>query len=121
MKPFNLQAALAGKKVVTRTGENVERIIEIPDAPKGYELMVIIASTAPFFADTNGCCFLEEENDFPSYDLFMASEKKTGWVNLYIKSHERPTVGLSVYPTEEIARKFAGANAVQVKIEWWEE
>jgi hypothetical protein len=117
MKPFNLQAALAGKKVVTRTGENVERIIEIPNAPKGYELMVIIASAVPFFADTNGCCF----NDFRNYDLFMASEKKTGWANLYIKPRECPTVGLSVYSTEEIARKFAGANAVQVKIEWCEE
>ena len=56
MKPFNLQEALAGKPVVDRTGEPVTDFHYFK-----------------FYAD----------GDVASNDLFMASEKKEGWINVY--------------------------------------
>ena len=52
-------------------------------------------------------------------DLFFASKKHEGWVNIY----PGPFTGVVVYKTEEDAKHCANANAkviATVKIEWEE-
>jgi hypothetical protein len=80
MKPFNLQAALAGKPVVTRDGRKVTKIVHFSEAESSGWRVVGIATGEVL-----------PVNEFGSYhgtidspkDWFMASEKKEGWVNIW--------------------------------------
>lgn len=80
LKPFDLQAALAGKPVVTRDGRPVkiagynedaanENIKILGWLPNGYNC---------WFDD--GTCYKSTDYDL---DLFMAPEKREVWVCLY--------------------------------------
>lgn len=123
MKPFDLEAAKAGKPVCTRDGRKA-RIICFDTINKGnYPIIALLedkGSEAIFYYNKDGKCNVGTERD-----LMMLPEKKEGWVNVY-KSYnvgkKTPCIA-SIYPTKEEAKKSSvvGLDYVDtVKIEWEE-
>lgn len=123
MKPFDLEAAKAGKPVCTRDGRKA-RIICFDTINKGnYPIIALLedkGSEAIFYYNKDGKCNVGTE-----LDLMMLPEKKEGWVNVY-KSYnvgkKTPCIA-SIYPTKEEAKKSSvvGLDYVDtVKIEWEE-
>ena len=128
MKQFNLEEYLKNpsKKVVTREGESV-RII----CTDYYGSKPIIAKiegcehSYPFYEDGTFLTCREPSN----CDLFFASEKHEGWVNIYKAGAQRETLGCLVthymgsciYPTEVAAKTAADPDPIAtIKIEWEE-
>lgn len=126
LKPFDLEAAKAGKPVCTRNGRKVR--ILCYDL-KGEEYPIVAAVETPNHMaesisayDKNGRFDHGKENN---NDLMMLPQKKEGWVNVY-KSYnvgkKTPCIA-SIYPTKEEAKKSSvvGLDYVDtVKIEWEE-
>lgn len=99
MKPFNLEAAKAGKPLITRGGETVKFIAVEPDAEEDTQLLVLRnGRVLPLY--TNGKYFDVGSNE---RDVFMAPEKVTSWLNCY-ESGE-----VMGYPTKEEADRRASA------------
>jgi hypothetical protein len=77
MKPFNLDEALAGKPVLTRSGQKVSQITLIKDIDSAYPIMAVINKNIHYFNNAGS-------NPIKSdYDLFMVFEKISVWVNVY--------------------------------------
>src|SRR6185436_15550417 len=98
MKPFDLDKAMAGEKVVDNTGS--------------------IAVDFKFWEKLNSIEFLFERRDGYLYcmkysiegsfnGLFMAPTKKKGWVNLYKSKHDLPTTSRDIYSSKEKAKQWA--------------
>lgn len=123
MKPFNLEAAKAGKPVCTRDGRKA-RIICF-DAKCNKPIVALIydcnKETVLQYLE-NGRFFVDQ---IDKYDLMMLPQKKEGWVNVY-KSYnvgKKIPCMASIYPTKEEAKKSSvvGFDYVDtVKIEWEE-
>lgn len=123
MKPFDLEAAKAGKPVCTRDGRKA-RIICF-DAKCNKPIVALIydcnKETVLQYLE-NGRFFVDQ---IDKYDLMMLSWKKEGWVNVY-KSYnvgKKIPCMASIYPTKEEAKKSSvvGFDYVDtVKIEWEE-
>ena len=122
MKPFDLEAAKAGEKVVTRDGSLV-RIV----------CFDVESSTHPILALVKGSCPSEHEIiiDFTErgtsradgdsdWDLFMAPVKREGWINIY--KHEGTYDCISrISETKDDAECSRGQDCVAtVKVEWEE-
>ena len=101
MKPFNLKEALAGKPVITRDGRPVKIAGYNPDAINSGEKLVGWVDGNIFSWFDDGASFYDKES---SYDLFMASEKRTYWVNVY-RCHDGKLTTSKFYDTEEEAKK----------------
>ena len=123
LKPFDFEAAKAGKPVCTRDGRKA-RIICFDTINKGnYPIIALLEDKgyeAVFYYNKDGKCNVGTERD-----LMMLPEKKEGWVNVY-KSYnvgkKTPCIA-SIYPTKEEAKKSSvvGLDYVDtVKIEWEE-
>ena len=123
LKPFDLEAAKAGKPVCTRDGRKA-RIICF-DAKCNKPIVALIydcnKETVLQYLE-NGRFFVDQ---IDKYDLMMLPQKKEGWVNVY-KSYnvgkKIPCIA-SIYPTKEEAKKSSvvGFDYVDtVKIEWEE-
>jgi len=80
MKPFNLQEALAGKPVVTRHGIIVTKIYHIKEKDVNEYTVLAVINSNSFWFNKNGIYNPRFETGL---DLFMATEKKTVWVNVY--------------------------------------
>ena len=117
MKQFSLEEYLANplKKVVTRDGRSA-RIICTDRVAKEYKLVALVMKndTECMCAyNTNGCVY---KNDTHSLDLFFATERKEGWINIYPDS----SIG-GIYTSEEEARNAASPSCIStIKIEWEE-
>jgi hypothetical protein len=116
MKPFNLTKALAGSPVATRDGRKVVEITSL-NTPVKYPVIAVIegekyATTLTTYG--NYKCDGSESD----CDLFMSSEKKEAWINIY--SGQR--YGTYVWhKTKEDAEKVNGHNRVAtVRVEWEE-
>lgn len=122
-KPFDLEAAKAGKPVCTRDGRKA-RIICF-DAKCNKPIVALIydcnKETVLQYLE-NGRFFVDQ---IDKYDLMMSPQKKEGWVNVY-KSYnvgKKIPCMASIYPTKEEAKKSSvvGFDYVDtVKIEWEE-
>ena len=129
MKQFNLEEYLANpsRKVVTRDGRNVT--IHCTNC------IAIQPVIAEIEGDNYSTCFCKDGRYLinPSTpavnDLFFATEKHEGWVNIYKAGVQKETlgclvtryVGSSIWPTEEAAKTAADADdIVTIKIEWAE-
>lgn len=123
LKPFDFEAAKAGKPVCTRDGRKA-RIICFDTINKGnYPIIALLEDKgceAIFYYNKDGKCNVGTERD-----LMMLPEKKEGWVNVY-KSYnvgKKIPCMASIYPTKEEAKKSSvvGFDYVDtVKIEWEE-
>ena len=123
MKPFNLQDCIAGKKVITRDGKeykfgayNQEAINDRQIAGWVKDHVISHAADGTYLGDGNE----------HGKDLFMASEKKEGWINIY-KANDLIRGGL-VYVSEKAAKESRhlselepkGEYITTIKIEWEE-
>ena len=120
-KPFDLEAAKAGAKVVTRCGSPV-RIICFDAA--GVEPIVGLVSE--LFGETpvsymkNGSYSLVGKSS--PLDLCMAPVKRTGWVNIY-RNGGGVLTGETVHATREGAITVGSAEdtyIATVPVEWEE-
>jgi hypothetical protein len=103
MKPFNLERALAGDPVVTRDGQKVQRVVHLPEvSDKDYCVIAVIDGAIHVF-DEHGMNL--PGGGIATKDLFMASCKRTVWVNLY-------EVSATHYDSEEKANKNAGVKRI---------
>ena len=105
LRPFDLEAAKAGKPVYTRDGRKV-RIICF-DAKCNKPIVALIydcnKETVLQYLE-NGRFFVDQ---IDKYDLMMFPQKKEGWVNVY-KSYnvgKKIPCMASIYPTKEEAKK----------------
>ena len=123
MKQFSLEEYLKNpnRKVVTRDGHDVR--IVCTDC-KNYEYPTVALVTCDDDDEFVVNCTKEGKCHTPNkykYDLFFASEKKEGWINLF-KINSTITTG-EVYNTEEEAKSAVINSAIYistVKIEWEE-
>lgn len=118
MKPFDLEAAKAGKPVCTRDGRKA-RIICFDTINKGnYPIIALLedkGSEAIFYYNKDGKCNVGTE-----LDLMMLPEKKEGWVNL-CKNNSGDTLAVGVFPNrEEAVSNCPPSYLGTIKIEWEE-
>ena len=120
MKPFNLEEYLnnTSKKVVTRDGRAVK--IYCTDYIDKYGLFVIgkIEGNAYSYSFREDGRFVDHKET--DNDLFFASEKHEGWINLY-KDAEDTYITSQVYETKRRAEASSSRTRIAtVKIEWEE-
>ena len=118
MKHFNLEEYIQNpsRKVVTRDGRNA-RII-CTDAKALYPIIALVES--PNHVDEIARSYTKDGYFSPGEeydcDLFFASEKHEGWVNIYPQGR----LG-GLYGSAEKAKQNAGSALIAiVKIEWEE-
>ena len=124
MKPFNLQEALAGKPVVTRSGAPVIQITKFK-ARNEMDIAGVVDGNIKTFRSNGTFSYYGESG----LDLFMASEKKEGWVNVYNSRNSgwrnaqpnSPDRFGYIYDSKKMAEEYAGGGLIAtVRIEWEE-
>ena len=115
MKQFNLEEYLANpsRKVVTRNGQAVKiYCTDYIDEPIIAKIEGDVFSRS-FREDGRYTSYNETD-----YDLFFATEKHEGWVNIYPGSIK---YGGEIYDTENDAKNSASSDVIAtIKIEWEE-
>ena len=122
MKPFNLEEYLKNpsRKIVTREGKPT-RIICTDAKFEKYPLVALITKKdgREFIAifDTSGKYHCKHDSYL---DLFFATEKHEGWVNVYEEGTNRYLDGC-ICVTKEEAKRIRGYGYITtIKIEWEE-
>ena len=102
MKPFDIKLAKQGKPVCTRDGRKV-RIICFDVIGHRQPIIALVTNfdgkedIETYYLNGR---FNDDINGISDYDLIMAPEKKTGWINL-ISAEDGPHVYCAeIYPTE---------------------
>ena len=127
MKQFNLEEYLANpsRKVVTRDGRNVK--IHCTNYIGAQHIIAQVEGNEYSSAFSNDGRFIV--GDESPRDLFFASVKHEGWVNIYKAGVQKETlgcmvtryVGSCIWPTEEAAKTAADPDPIAtIKIEWEE-
>ncbi len=129
LKPFDLEAAKAGKPVCTRDGRKV-RIISFDRHGEDCPIIALVVDSKNAECEEvidytlDGIC---NENiiNHNKYDLMMFTRKKEGWVNVYKSDNNKYSALLGsayVYKTKgEAELNFDEDNGLAtVKIEWEE-
>ena len=118
LKPFDLEAAKAGKPVCTRDGRKA-RIISFDLNNKNFPIVAIIncdTEENAYQYDIDGVCDEHDNN----LNLMMSPEKKEGWVNL-CKNNYGDTLAVGVFPNrEEAVSNCPPSYLGTIKIEWEE-
>ena len=122
MISFNLKEYLKNplRKVVTRDGRNV-RII-CTNAKGNFPIIALVET----HNDTEVAIRLSEDGHFYNYaedssDLFFATEKQEGWINVYLDAENDSYVGTCIYKSKEDAEndgKIWRGYVTTLKIEW---
>lgn len=120
-KPFDLEAAKAGKPVCTRNGQEV-RIIYFDAKLENYSIIALVkekGSTREYLHTYTNEGRIYYKNPTHSLDLVMPLKKKTGWVNIFANGEY--TVS-NIYTTEQSAKVNAiiGKAVDTIQIEWYE-
>ena len=114
MKQFDLDEYLANpsRKVVTRDRRNVK--IHCTNYIGAQHIIAQVEGNEYSSAFSNDGRFIV--GDESPRDLFFATERKEGWVNIYPDS----SIG-GIYTSEEEARNAASPSCIStIKIEWEE-
>lgn len=121
MKQFSLEEYLKNpnQKIVTRKGTDA-KIICTDGSDKKYPIFALIQNEEgkDVLSYTNDGMNVEGYEN--QYDLFFATEKKTGWVNIY--NQRARSCGI-IYESEEKAKLNIDKTKIYittVKIEWEE-
>lgn len=124
MKPFNLEEAIAGKPVCDKMGYNVRIICDNKKDPYGYFIVAL------HLKDRDNELMISHKRDgkmtdsgTSPYDLFMKSEKKEGWINIYKDSNGTYKNSILIHSSKEdaIKERYLIDNYIDtVKIEWEE-
>ena len=130
MKRFNLEEYLANpnKKMVTRDGREVERIL-CTDAKGPYPIVALVklydGITDRALMYTKEGMYLDGQTN--GKDLFFKSEKHEGWINIF-RGKDGPLTGNTVFASKEEAEesRWHGNSFTKdlylesVKVEWEE-
>ena len=118
LKPFDLEAAKAGKPVCTRDGRKVRIICFDAECNKPIVALIYDCNQETVFQYLKSGRFFVDQID--KYDLMMLPRKKEGWLNIY-KDFEDTVC--CVYPTEKEALEDGETEKdyiTTIKIEWEE-
>ena len=122
MKEFNLDEYLKNpkRKVVTRDGREVTRILCTDAKSKSYPIVALIKSPDeeeeyPFRYTVNGQYFPDYKQQ---YDLFFVTEKDEGWGVISGSSHFSSIFSSKKEAEEYIERAGTKNTATIAKIEW---
>ena len=122
MKQFNLAEYLENpnRRIITKDGRNV-RII-CTDAKGNFPIIALVerynGNETVLRFNEYGCFYNDTEN---SSDLFFASIKKEGWVNMYKTRSGAVQIGQIYSSKEEAEMGRKDANYISTaKIEWEE-
>lgn len=122
MKPFDLDKAKAGAPVVNRNGDcvTIASYNLSKQACCDFTVLALIHR-----ADGDSFVLVDESGKYSvhdsSFDLFMASKKREGWINIYQRKGERRKAAMTIYPSEEAAKShILSSHLATVKIEWEE-
>ena len=109
LKPFDLEAAKAGKPVCTRDGRKA-RIISCSLRNKNFPIAAIVEDEEEnvYQFEANGVCDEHDEN----LDLMMLPEKKTGWINIKKDG--------GIFKSREEAERNCSDDYFVVEVEWEE-
>ena len=136
LKPFDLEAAKAGKPVCTRDGRKV-RIISFDRKflfnGVSYPIIALVEDTAKeetiYGYNEKGKIIIENDTPYKG-DLMMLPQKKEGWINIYnhntistSKENCYIMTGVSVFKTKESAISYKDKDKEYIdtiKIEWEE-
>lgn len=118
LKPFNLEEYLANpsRKVVTRCGLAVTRFL-CTDRKHTKPIVACIEDGC-----TEVICFYAKDGKVTSnmstdFDLFFATEKREGWINIF----KNDTVFPEIYETQDLAKEYGmyrSGYVDTIKIEW---
>ena len=123
MKQFNLAEYLKNpdRKIITKDGRSVRiictdakgnfPIIALVEMYNGAETVLRLRENGNFYNDTED-----------SRDLFFATEKKEGWINIY-KTPDGVSHPSEIYTSKEVAEASAKNRVyyiTTVKVEWEE-
>jgi hypothetical protein len=110
MKPFDLEAAKRGEKLVTRDGREVSEFHCFKTIVSDYPCVAIIDGERGTFSKSGYFNSSEHPHDD---DLFMAAKKRTVYVNIYDKDTTASGGGQNAHAfgTAEAARKNVHNNA----------
>lgn len=100
MKPFDLQKALAGEKVITRDGREVTQLVKF-DAVNSESVYGVVQGVIRTWTNA-GKYFGGITSDT---DLFMAPKETTYWVNVYRSERHGLAVGSILFISEGEARE----------------
>jgi len=103
MKPFNLEEALAGKPVVTSQGIPVTQIVHFKNVKQIYQVFGVLNGEVESWAIQGQ---YNKKYDNHNKDLFMLSEKKSIWVNVYEDGNGKLWVN-GDYNTRDLAQMVA--------------
>lgn len=92
MKKFNLEAALAGEKVITRDGREVTQLVNFVVMTDRSLCGVIDKELCTWLVD--GARYVAGVN-IPNYQLFMAPKKLSGFVNIYAHNFQPSPIHLT--------------------------
>lgn len=112
MKPFNLEEALNGAKVVTRDGRLVTQLIKF-NADEKETLYGVVNNEIASWKDDGRFSFVPPYNDH-ILDLFMYVEPQRKWVNLYKDAKGKFYLGQWCHSLEE-AKRFIDPTMYFVK------
>ena len=129
MKAFNLEEYLAdpSKKIITRDGRKVRIVCTDMQCANGLDAHYPIGAlvnndgTEFFYSYTINGEFVNGQNNIA--DLFFATVKKEGWINIYKSIFNNILPSLTVYETKEDAVKSIYSQDCYIdtiKIEWEE-
>ena len=107
MKPFDLEAAKRGEPICNRYSEDCVFITHVPDANPEYRVVALTPSKEVYCFDETGSYYCDVSES--KHDLFMATRKRTVWVNVYPPGTN--CFG-GAYETEAIANNYAGRNRI---------
>jgi hypothetical protein len=115
MKKFNLESALAGEPVTTRHGKKVTQLHLFKSAKLIQPLYGTIEGDEDILSwTTNGIYNPTKET---SWDLVMATEKKSIWINVYEVDHDFivqfPISIGRIHPTKESALCSKNSNYIK--------
>ena len=101
MIEFNLERALAGEPVITRNGKKVTQLHLFNTNTEQPLLGIIEGDEDIFNWGTNGKYNSPKET---SFDLFMAVEKKSIWINVYL-IEGKFRIGSHHFPSKTTAKE----------------
>lgn len=120
LRPFDLEAAKAGKPVYTRDGRKVRIICFDAKCIKPIVALIYDCNKETVLQYLENGRFFVDQID--KYDLMILLEKKEGWVNIYGEEKERYCSNV-IYSSKEEAlniSKQLKEYITTIKIEWKE-
>ena len=124
MKPFSLEEYLKNpsRMIVTRDGRKVTRVL-CTDAKGLFPVAVLVESLdgISVIAKSYTSDGHYHVNGESQSDLYFATEKQEGWINVYLDAEDDGYVGTCIFKSKEEAEnsgKIWRGYVTTLKIEW---